>query len=516
MGNKSTIFVRETSGLIKNVSLLDSIALNIGNMSAGIALFESISPYITTNGILWLASIIGFLFAIPQLIIYVTMSTKIPRTGGDYIWISRSLNGGIGSVMAIALMIESTAYFALIAFFTSSAINTVFTIIGEYDKMPYLLNIANNVIVDPYVTTPTLFQSAIIYLISSLIFIIIILLNIFRTKWGYRIVTVLGLFSMITLVLAMIVLAVNSGDFYSKISTLINANNLNVSIPNTKQSFLPSSISLTATLSLLPFFALYTYPWMQAGPAVAAEFKGKNTLKWNLPIALIITGLLVTVGFLEMDLIAGYNFNLQAYPTFIYNFWTASIAVSGNPILQWLIGLGLIAWNVYILAYGVIVFARYVFALSFDRVLPEKFSQLNKYGSPVFAHSLDLFLTLLLLLVPVFSINAAISLYGATILGSLYFLVASIAGFVFGIRNKIRILQVAGLISAGYFAYLTYVAATNPVFGFMQTNGFPNLITTIFVIGTLIVGVIVYVIAKTNNKKKGIDIDLAFKEIPPE
>ncbi|MEM3225673.1 MAG: amino acid permease, partial [Saccharolobus sp.] len=111
---------------------------------------------------------------------------------------------------------------------------------------------------------------------------------------------------------------------------------------------------------------------------------------------------------------------------------------------------------------------------------------------------------------------AAISLYGATILGSLYFLVASIAGFVFGIRNKIRILQVAGLISAGYFAYLTYVAATNPVFGFMQTNGFPNLITTIFVIGTLIVGVIVYVIAKTNNKKKGIDIDLAFKEIPPE
>ncbi|MEM4884609.1 MAG: amino acid permease, partial [Saccharolobus sp.] len=293
MGNKSTIFVRETSGLIKNVSLLDSVALNIGNMSAGIALFESISPYITTNGILWLASIIGFLFAIPQLIIYVIMSMKIPRTGGDYIWISRSLNGGIGSVMAIALMIESTAYFALIAFFTSSAINTVFTIIGEYDKMPYLLNIANNIIVDPYVTTPTLFQSVIIYLISSLIFIIIILLNIFRAKWGYRIVTVLGLFSMITLVLAMIVLAVNSGDFYSKISTLITANNLNVSIPNIRQSFLPSSISLTATLSLLPFFALYTYPWMQAGPAVAAEFKGKNTLKWNLPIALIITGLLV-------------------------------------------------------------------------------------------------------------------------------------------------------------------------------------------------------------------------------
>jgi len=516
VSRKSTIFVRETSGLIKNVSLLDSIALNIGNMSAGIALFQSISPYVQPGGVLWLASLIGFLFAIPQLIIYVFLSTRISRTGGDYVWISRSLNGGLGVTMAMALMIESTAYFALIAFFTSSAINTVLTVIGEYQHSPLLLNIANNVIVNPAVTTPTLVQSLIIYTISALTFLIIILLNIFKAKWGYKLVTGLGIFSMLTLVIAIVVLGVNAGDFYSKISTLISANNLNVTIPSTKQSFLPPTISLTATLFLLPFFALYTYPWMQAGPAVAAEFKGKRTLKWNLPISLIITAILVTIGFLEMDLIAGYNFNVQAYPTFVYNFWTASIAVASNAILQWIIGLGLIAWNIYVLAYGVIVFARYVFALSFDRVLPSKFSELNKYGSPVYAHSLDLAFTLLLLLIPVFSINAALSLYGATILGSLYFLVVSIAGLVFGIKNKNYVLQIAGIISAGYFAYLTYVAATNPDFGFMEPNGVPNLITTAFVIGTLLIGVLTYVLSKVINKRRGIDIDLAFKEIPPE
>ncbi|WP_338599242.1 APC family permease [Sulfolobus tengchongensis] len=515
MSNKNRIFVRETSGLIKNVSMLDAVALNIGNMSAGVALFESISPYIQPGGVLWLASIIGFVFAIPQLLIYVFLSMKIPRTGGDYVWISRSLNGGLGSTMAMALMIESTAYFALVAFFTSSAINTVLTVIGEYQHSNALLNIANNIIVDPYTVTPTFEQSLIIYGISALIFVIIILLNIFRAKWGYRLVSILGIFSMLTLVLAMIVLAINSGDFYSKISTLINANNLNVTIPSIRGPALPTSVSLTATLFLLPFFALYTYPWMQAGPAVAAEFKGKNTIKWNLPIALIITGVLVTAAFLEMDIIAGYNFNLQAYPTFLYNFWTAAIAVSSNPILQWIIGLGLIIWNIYILAYGVIVFARYVFALSFDRVLPEKFSQVNKYGSPVYAHALDLTLTLVLLLVPVFSIGAAISLYGATILGSLYFLIVSIAGIVFGIKDRNLILPIAGIISAGYFAYLTYIAATNPDFGFMTSSG-PNVITTVFVVGTLIGSALVYVVSKILHKRKGIDIDLAFKEIPPE
>ncbi|AGJ63468.1 APC family permease [Saccharolobus islandicus] len=515
MSSKNKIFVRETSGLIKNVSLWDAVALNIGNMSAGIALFESISPYIQQGGVLWLASLIGFIFAIPQLLIYVILTSKIPRTGGDYIWISRSLNGGLGSTMALAVMIESTAYFALVAFFTSSAINTALTVIGEYQHSPALLSIANNIIVDPYAVTPTLQQSLIIYGISALVFVVIILLNIFRAKWGYRVVSVLGIFSMTTLVLAMIVLALNSGDFYSKISTLITANNLNVTIPSSRGSFLPSSISWSATLFLLPFFALYTYPWMQAGPAVAAEFKGKKTIKWNLPIALILTGILVTLAFLEMDLIGGYNFNLEAYPTFLYNFWTAAIAVASNPILQWIIALGLIVWNIYILAYGVIVFARYVFALSFDRVLPTKFSEVNKHGSPVYAHVFDLSLTLLLLLVPAFSIGAALSLYGATILGSLYFLVVSVAGIAFGIKERNYILSIAGLISAGYFAYLTYVAATNSDFGFMTSSG-PNLITTVFVIGTLIVSALIYIISRIIHKRKGIDIDLAFKEIPPE
>ncbi len=516
MSGRSTVFVRETSGLVKNVSTLDAVALNIGNMSAGVALFESISPYVQPGGVLWLASLIGFLFAIPQLIVYVYLNIKVPRTGGDYVWISRNLNGGLGSAMAMALMIESTAYFALIAFFTSSAINTVLTVIGEYQHSTSLLYIANNVIVNPYVTTPTLTQSLIIYAISALVFIIIILMNIFKAKWGYHIVTVLGIFSIFSLVLAMIVLGVNAGDFYSKISTFISANNLNVTIPSTRQSFLPPSISITATLFLLPFFALYTYPWMQAGPAVSAEFKGKRVLKWNLPIALIITGLLVTGAFLEMDLIGGYNFNLQAYPSAVYNFWTASIAVASNPILQWIIGLGLIAWNIYILAYGVIVFSRYVFALSFDRVLPEKFSNVNKNGSPVFAHVLDLGLTLGLLLIPVFSLSAALALYGATILGSLYFLIVSIAGVKVGYRDRNHLLTIAGIISAGYFAYLTYIAATNPDFGFMQANNTPNLITTGFVIGTLIVSFLIYHIAKISNKRKGIDISLAFKEIPPE
>nr|MCL7344843.1 APC family permease [Candidatus Aramenus sulfurataquae] len=518
--SKRTIFVRESSGLIKQVNLLDAVMLNIGNMSAGVALFESISPYINSQnnptiggpgGVLWIASLIGLALAIPQLILYTTLNRRIARTGGDYVWISRSLSGGIGATMALALMVESLAYFALVAFFSVSSVNAVLCTIGGVDHSSTLLSLASNVFVNPY-GNPTLFQKAIFYLIGAVFFGLIIALNVFRAKWGYNVVTALGIFSFATLAIAMVVIAASS-PFQQRIEPFLSAEG--ISVPQVPYAIVPK-VNWAYTLLLLPIFALYTYPWMQAGPAVSAEFKNtQKVAKLNLLIALAITGFFVTVGFLEMDAVAGYYFNYYAYGTFVYNFWDVAIALASNPALQWLIGLGAIVWNFYVLSYGVIVFSRYIFALSFDRVLPEKLSEVNKYGSPVYAHLLDLIVTLGLLAIPVFSTSAAVSLYGATILGALYFAVVSVAGLVYGVKNNLRVLQVAGGISAVYFAFLTYEAAVNPVFGFFsEVDGVP--LTIIFVVGVLVLGALVYLYSKHQNAKRGIDVSLAFKEIPPE
>ncbi|ABP95660.1 MULTISPECIES: APC family permease [Metallosphaera] len=521
MSSKRNVFIRESSGLLKQVNLLDAVMLNIGNMSAGVTLFESISPYINNypGGVLWLASIIGLVFAFPQLLVYTYMTRKMGRTGGDYVWISRNLNGAIGSTMAIALMLESVAYFALVAFFSASSINAVLYTIGSVDNSPSLVSLSNNVFVNPYNGGLTFEQKALFYGIAAAFFVIVILLNIFRSRWGYSIVTGFGIVSLSTLVIAMIVIGASAGRFGTAITPFLNS--INSSLVNVYQSSphtaFPTNFSIVSTVLLLPLFALYTYPWMQAGPAVSAEFKQSDRVaKFNLVFALLLTAILVTGGFLEMDLVAGYPFNFVAYPYFIYNFWTVAIALAGNPALQWLIGIGAIAWNFFVLAYGIIVFSRYVFALSFDRILPEKFAEVNRFGSPVYAHALDLTITLLFLLVPVFSLNAALSLYGATILGSIYFLVASTAGAIYGLRNRAKAISVAGVISALYFAFLTYEAATNPLFGFTTSTGSVNLTTLIFVVGVLVVGFLVYLVSNYRNKKKGIDISLVFKEIPPE
>jgi FtsH-binding integral membrane protein len=153
--------------------------------------------------------------------------------------------------------------------------------------------------------------------------------------------------------------------------------------------------------------------------------------------------------------------------------------------------------------------------MAFDRVFPEIFTRLNKQGSPVFTHIFDLVLTLGFLAAPIISTSGATALYGAIVIGMVYFFVVSIAGIVHGLREMKILVPISGF-SAAYFIFLTYEAVSNPTFEFLTSSGSVNPITLAFVIGTFVVGGIIYAVASYLNKKKGIDITLVYKEIPPD
>jgi amino acid transporter len=500
--SKSGLFVRESSGLRKEVSMIDAVMLNLGNMSAGLALFTSITPYVKPGTVLWLASVIGFLLAIPQAYFYTHLSQRMPRTGGDYIWISRILGGQLGFTMALALNIESLAYFALTAYFAGGAITSTLTTIGALNHQSYLVSLGN------YLSSPLLS-----YAIGAVVFGVIIAFNILRAKWGYSLVSVLGFLSIASFIVADLVIALSIPSFHQRISPFLNAFNLPAN-----PSYNGPNFSWFSTLYMLPFLALYTYPWMQAGPAVASEFRGRRVVKYNIFVSLILTFVLVTLGYFLIYAAGGYGFTTYQFMNngFTYTFWTVAMALAGNPALEWFIGIGLTAWEFMILAYGAIVFSRYIFAMSFDRVLPEIFSRVTKRGSPVYTHLLDLGITLSLLVIPVVSTDGALALYGAIILATLYFAVVSVGAAVYSVRQRIYSVLIASVISSLYFAYLTYEAAVNPDFGFVTSNGSVNPITFWFVIGTLVFSALIYAAAHFYNRSKGIDLALLYKEIPPE
>jgi len=514
------VFVREATGLVKNVSFFDSIAMNMSNMSVGALLgvigISGLVPMLghdmTGVNLVWL-SVIGFVVSFPQIAVYTIMSRRMPRTGGDYVWMSRTFGGPVGSVLSfMGYTTETTAYLALIVLSTVFAIGSV----GIFF----------------YATNATLFGLAVPsdvpgslpldqFVVGALIFALLIAINIVRPKAGYRLVSILTIFGFFALLLSIAVL-LNAGS--TGVQNFMNTNYMAINGTNTYSvisSQGSTGFNFGNTIYLLPLMAAFIYPWLNAAPAVASEIKGKSAVRWNVPISAVLVFIFVTGALATMYYVGGQAFINGAYsnPTLVFdysfNFWTLAMGVSGNNIVAGLIGLGWILANLSVLAYGVIVISRYLLAQSFDRFLPSMISDVNpRFGSPVKAFLISLVVTVILVGLAAYYYSGLGGLFGATIASMIYFAFVGLAAATWGIRKEKggakAVLLVAGIANFLVFGFLTYQYVTN------AAQWSLNNLTVYFVVGTFILGAIIYAASYYYHKGKGVNISLAYKEIPPE
>jgi len=161
--------------------------------------------------------------------------------------------------------------------------------------------------------------------------------------------------------------------------------------------------------------------------------------------------------------------------------------------------------------------ARYILALSFDRFLPSKFAYVSpRFNSPAIAHIFDSVLAIVLVGATAFYYGQLSALSATAIGPMLFFMFVAIASILYGIRRRsepsnVRVgLVIAGALSAIVFAYVSYEFAILPsVYG-------GNLLSYTFLLASFIGGLIIYIAHKYYLKKQGIDLSLAFKELPPE
>src|SRR5918911_4544981 len=100
---EQSLFVRKATGLVRGWSVRDAFiyaAFSINLITLGLYAF-SYQPFIPKGSLLW-AVIVGGAYLIFQAITYAALIAAMPRAGGDYVWMSRILGGGIGFVLAIA------------------------------------------------------------------------------------------------------------------------------------------------------------------------------------------------------------------------------------------------------------------------------------------------------------------------------------------------------------------------------------------------------------------------------
>src|SRR5262245_31238731 len=103
IGEAPTLFLRKATGLVKGWSKFDAFVYSFMSVNiVTLALFGSwlFLGYAPTGQVIPAILISGF-FMTFLVITYSSLISVMPRAGGDYVWQSRVMGGGIAFVLAV-------------------------------------------------------------------------------------------------------------------------------------------------------------------------------------------------------------------------------------------------------------------------------------------------------------------------------------------------------------------------------------------------------------------------------
>src|SRR3989475_3342180 len=102
MGDAAGYFVRKATGLVRAWSAFDAFIyafFSVNFVTLGMYIM-SFAPFVP-QGHLLPAAIITGIFVTFLVVVYGGLIATMPRAGGDYVWQSRILGGGIAFVLAV-------------------------------------------------------------------------------------------------------------------------------------------------------------------------------------------------------------------------------------------------------------------------------------------------------------------------------------------------------------------------------------------------------------------------------
>ena len=97
----ATLFLRKATGLVRSWSVFDAFVYAFFSINLVTLGLYSLSQMYYFEGGLLPTLLVSAVFLIFEIIVYASLISVMPRAGGDYVWQSRILGGGIGFVLAV-------------------------------------------------------------------------------------------------------------------------------------------------------------------------------------------------------------------------------------------------------------------------------------------------------------------------------------------------------------------------------------------------------------------------------
>src|SRR5919206_586098 len=402
-GDEQALFVRKATGLVRGWSVRDAFiyaAFSVNLVTLGLYIF-SYGPFIPAGNLLWSVAI-GGAYLLLQGVTYASLIAAMPRAGGDYVWISRVLGGGVGFVLAVAgwwfiLWLWVPIYANIL---NVEVLGPLSAIIG-WDSAVTFWSGSDGVFVSSVITA----------LLASLF----ISLGI-RTYARIQKICFYG--GLVGLAVMVVLLLVNSktsfiSHFNDQSKDLYGVDNAyQKTLDAGLKDFNPASVggfAVGATFVLVPMMAFFNL-WSNWGATLYGEVRGASDFRQNIAAmfgALVATSIAAVVLFLLFSKTFGWDFYNAANNAF----WAGTIPTGvwpypgllaasffGSPVLQFLLIAVLSLWFFGWVGTVFLSSTRVVFAAAFDRALPEGVAKVNRNGVP--------YIALLLMLVPSIGIAA--------------------------------------------------------------------------------------------------------------
>jgi APA family basic amino acid/polyamine antiporter len=534
-----SLFARRATGLVRGWAVRDAFiyaTFSINLITLGLFIF-TYAVFIPEGSLLW-AVVISGAYLLLQVITYASLIAAMPRAGGDYVWISRVLGGGIGFVLA------ACGWWFILWHWVPIYAN----ILNVEVFVPLGAIVGADGWVSFFSEPKGLFWASII---TALLASFVISLGM-RTYARIQKVCFYG--GLIGLAFMAIVLLINSkADFIAAFNS--EAQSVLGAPPESYQGTLEAGgvgtpgvadIGAVKGLFLLIPFLLFFNLWSNWGATLYGEVRGASDFRKNIAAmggALVFTTIAAVILFLLFAKTFGWDFynaannaywgTIYAYveeapvTTFPYPGLLTAFLMDG-AFWQFLLVALLALWFFGWVGTVFMSSTRVVFAAAFDRVLPEAAAKVTRNGVPIVAIAL-----MLIPAIPISYFYAYNTEFYSWTLAATFVIAVTFAGSAIAaailpwrrpeIYNASPIARygVAGvplitIAAAGFLVLLgfaIYEWSTNAVYGLDWTN-FRNSFYYMFALYALALGI--YAVSWFVRRSQGIDMSMVHREIPVE
>ena len=550
MSDQVSVFVRKSSGLVREASTLDAIIFNaVFSAPVGATLafgiFYALGAFPGADIVL--ALLLAFLVNIPVCIMMSIMASSMPRTGGDYVWISRILHPAVAIFSNFSASVSALIGAAFWArSFAVLALGPTLAVLGAATNNSGLVQVGNAVSGSDATGQWWTFG------LGLLLIIILAVTMSAGTKASFRLQNACWIIASIGTFIAFIALLIGSqADFTASFNAFAqpftkNANSYDlIQSAAAKAGFtFTSSHPFSSTLPVIAIIMTFMM-WNWWSVYIAGELKSAGKLRRQLSVMLgalawdtifMIIGVLLlyhsagerfiaSINFLTTTA-TGYTLPVQPY----YNLMASIVA--HNPVFSILIAMSFLFWNLPAMFPNTFMPVRTIFAWSFDRILPSIFSEVSeRTHAPIPAIILASVIVLGILIWSVLSTAFSTLLSMGVLAGVVTILSVSVAALAFPRRQRnlyrsspastaiggVPLLPIVAVLSIIVAIALAVIVLSYPQLGIANAFGLPGPTTGLLFMAILvIVGLLIYFIARAVRKNQGINLDLIYRELPPE